>query len=669
MMVVPAPGAERQISRGVLALLIIGALISVLPHLMRLWGWLWVVGAVAIGWSTMVQLGRWQPPSGWIKGGLALAGFVGVWTSSRNIAGLDATVGLLLVAYQLKIIETQRQRDGFVVVFMAYFVIATWFLFDQTIASAVWGFVASVVATAGLVAQNQSLTKVRPWAAVRMAAVLAVLAAPLAGGVFLLFPRVAPLWLVAMPTSARSGLSDRVNPGSIVSLSRDSSVAFRAIFEGRMPRPEALYWRALNYYAYDNAEWRQGSPTGVMPDELVDWNDAPQRQPWALQGPPVLRYQVVMEPTDRPWLFSIGDARALEPRIGTLRDRRLIARQPVGTTFAYRVVAAAGGGDLPEWMRDTALQLPTTGNPRSRRLAAYLRAQNTTDTGFANAIMKYFRERGFSYTLAPGAMSPRNSIDVFMFDARRGFCSHYATAMVYLLRVGGVPSRLVGGYLGGDVNASGGFMTVRQYHAHAWVEAWLDGRGWTRLDPTEVVAPGRISRGVEGISAAAAGEALEPWALRGVTGFASLFAGLDSVEHRWNMWVVGYDAGTQQDMLGEWFGASSWRRVGLLMLGIVGIALLAYLLAVQGAQWRRDWRMFTPARGLERWGARQGIPRPAQETLADYGVRLAALRPTHASRIEAFVQASYALLYAPHPPSSRQLWRLWWRLHLPGSPA
>ena len=167
----------------------------------------------------------------------------------------------------------------------------------------------------------------------------------------------------------------------------------------------------------------------------------------------------------------------------------------------------------------------------------------------------------------------------------------------------------------------------------------------------------------------AAGEVVEPWALRGVAGFAALFASLDSVEHRWNMWVVGYDAGTQQHMLGEWFGASSWRRVGLLMLGIVGAALLAYLLVVQGTQWRRDWRTFSPARGLERWGAGQGIPRAAQETLADYGTRLAALRPAHAQRIEAFVQASYALLYAPQPASSRQLWRLWWRLHLPGSSA
>ena len=669
MMVVPAPGTQRQISRTVLALLIAGAIVAVVPHLLRLWTWLWLVGGVAIGWAVMVQLGRWQPPSGWVKGALAFGGLLGVLWSSRGQMSLDAAVGILLVAYQLKLIETQRQRDGFVVVFMAYFVIATWFLFDQTLPSALWGFVATLLASAALVAQNQSLTRVRPVAALRTSIVLGVLAAPLAGIVFLMFPRVAPLWSVEMPSSGRTGLSERVDPTSIASLAKDPAVAFRVTFEGEPPPQAALYWRGINYYAYDNREWRQGNLVGVPLPELVDFNDDREVAPWARHEDVQYRYQVVMEATGRRWLFALGNARGVGGRIGTTRDLRLLNRDDVKSTFAYRATTATGGGDMPDWMRTAALQLPARGNERTRRLGSYLRSLHADDAGFTSAVLGYFRERGFTYSLTPGGLPEADGIDAFMFGTRRGFCAHFATAMVYLLRVGGVPARLVGGYLGGEVNPIGGFMTVRQYHAHAWVEAWLPGRGWTRLDPTGVVVPERIAGGVQALSDEAEGALPGPWDVRGMTGLAGLFATLDSVEHRWNMWVVGYDAGTQARILGDWLGGNDWRRVGALMLSAVGALLVGWLLGGRLLRAWRAWQAFSPARGLERWGAARGHPRAPDEPLAAYGERLAAALPSQRARIRAFVDECYSVLYVPGGRAGLRLWRRLLDLHLPAAAA
>ncbi len=669
VMVVPAPGTQRQISRTVLGLLIVGAVVAVVPHLLRMWAWLWLVGALSIGWSAMVQLGRWQPPSQWVKGFLALGGLVAVLWSSRGQLSLDATVGVLLVAYQLKLIETQRQRDGFVVVFMAYFVIATWFLFDQTLPSALWGFFATLLASAALVAQNQATTRVRPFAAVRTAFVLGVLAAPLAGIVFLMFPRVAPLWSVEMPASGRTGLSDHVDPASIASLSKDATVAFRATFEGAMPPPGSLYWRAISYYAYDNREWRQGNHVGVPLDELADWNDDRVEAPWAEHHDVQFRYQVVMEATGRNWLFSLDNARGLGRGIGTLRDLRLLSREPVNATLAYRATAAEGSGDMPGWMRTAALQLPAGGNERTRRLASYLRSLHGDDTGFTSAVLAHFRQGGYSYSLSPGALPDTDSIDAFMFGSRSGFCAHFATAMVYMLRVGGVPARLVGGYLGGEVNPIGGFLTVRQYHAHAWVEAWLPGRGWTRLDPTGVVVPERIAGGVQALADEAGGTLPGPWAVRGMTGLSGLFATLDSVEHRWNMWVIGYDARTQARFLDDWLGGNSWRRVGMLMLSAVGGMLVAWLVGTRLSRAWRAWRAFSPARGLEWWGAAHGVPRAPAEPLAAYGERLAAALPAQRTHIDDFVTEVYAALYAPGGRAGPRLWRRWLRLHLPAAPA
>ena len=135
----------------------------------------------------------------------------------------------------------------------------------------------------------------------------------------------------------------------------------------------------------------------------------------------------------------------------------------------------------------------------------------------------------------------RNSVDEFLFETRRGFCEHYASAFVFLMRAAGIPARVVTGYQGGEMNPLSDYLIVRQSEAHAWAEVWQAGEGWVRVDPTAAVSPARIQVGI-----AAALPAGDPLPL-GVRGNFELLRQLrftwDAVANSWNQWVLGYTPG------------------------------------------------------------------------------------------------------------------------------
>src|ERR1039457_5975328 len=118
-----------------------------------------------------------------------------------------------------------------------------------------------------------------------------------------------------------------------------------------------------------------------------------------------------------------------------------------------------------------------------------------TGAAIAERALSYFREQGFVYTLEPPLLG-RDSVDEFLFGSKSGFCEHYASSFVFLMRAAGVPARVVTGYQGGDINPVDGYMIVRQSDAHAWAEVWLKGRGWVRFDPTAAASPVRVESGI-----------------------------------------------------------------------------------------------------------------------------------------------------------------------------
>ena len=190
-------------------------------------------------------------------------------------------------------------------------------------------------------------------------------------------------------------------------------------------------------------------------------------------------------------------------------------------------------------------------------------------------MLDWFRNEPFVYTLAPPPLEG-DIVDDFLFDTRRGFCEHYAGAFVVLLRAAGIPSRVVTGYQGGEINPTGDYMIVRDSDAHAWAEALLDGV-WQRFDPTAAVAPSRIE---SGLGAALPQEEPVPYLARlDMTWLKNLRLHWDAVNYQWQRGVVGFNVQRQHDVLRD-LGlerATPWQIVALVAAMVIvwgaGIAL------------------------------------------------------------------------------------------------
>ncbi len=636
-------GIGEQIPRTSLALLMVAQVAVVAPLAGDIS--LWIVGVCLFCgfWRTQVHLGRWGYPPAWIKLILVCASVLGLAFSGYRTFTLEAATSLLVLAFALKLIEMRNQRDAYLVIYLCYFLTATAFLFDQSIAMAVYQAVAVIVATAALVGLNQLQSRVRPLASFWTATGLVVQALPLTLVLFMLFPRIGPLWSVPMPTTATTGMSDRITPGDVATLSQSDELAFRVSFESDIPPNRELYWRGLIYSHYENGTWSVGPPLPVVAKDVSQPVDT--------------EYQVFLQPTQSRWLYALGKPGDYSPKIAMLRDYRLISREPVRSVLRYRVESDLNPRldlELPSLLRRRELTLPAGENPRLRAYAAELVALYEDPRDIVQALMREL-EGDFVYTLSPPALPDTDGIDALWFDTRAGFCSHFAGAVVFALRAAGIPARMVGGYQGGEINPVTGHLVVRQYLAHAWVEYWVDGQGWIRVDPTSAVAPERID---SGLSAALSGD--ERSALSFLTsarmGGGALLTDLlqwaDSLEHQWNLWVVGYDADTQSSVLQDLLGTVTPAKIGIAITS--GGALSLFLVSM-ALLWRRPKGRHPAARAYSNFCVRMerlGYNRQPAETPAHYLERL-----SRYARLEAVQDATLVQRALFDPDASRQTMR------------
>jgi len=660
-------GVGQQIPRLSLALLMLAQAAVIVPHGAHLSWWIIGVGLVCAWWRWMVFQGRWDFPARWIKAVLVGGAVLGVTLDGAGPFSLEAATALLIVAFALKLLEMKNRRDAYLVIFLCYFVIATEFLFDQSIMFAAYEFAAVIVVTAAMVGLNQMHTRVRPVDSLKTAGVLVVQALPLMLVLFLFFPRIAPLWSVPLPGGTQTGITDRVAPGDIARLTQSDAIAFRVDFEDGIPTPRSLYWRGLVYSNYEAGVWTTGALATVsstrgradMPgDSAAGRAGAPASAD--LQMPPeAVRYEVLQEPTQAIWLFALETPRPVDDRVSLTADYRLVADEPIHGLYRFRAESyprLTMDLVLPGWLERRETRLPEGENPRLAAFAETLRGANPDPRSYLEAILRYIREEPYRYTLKPPRLEGLNSIDAFWFDTRAGFCSHFAGAFVYLARLAGIPARMVGGYQGGEVNPITGHLVVRQYDAHAWAEAWIAGSGWVRYDPTAAVAPARIERGLDAALSEpdrAALAALTTLRWDGIVGLSDVLYYLESLEHRWNLQVVGYDGAMQHRYLTDLLGAVSPTRIGIVMLlgGAGSLALVAATLF-----WRRRPSAGHPVeRIFQRFAtrlARVGLARAPAETPRQYLSRVGDRAGRSRVQTAQIVESLDRLLYNPAAPGS-----------------
>lgn len=555
----------------------------------------------------------------------------------------DLAVALLGAFVVLKLLECHSLADATLVTQLSFYLLLTLYLSDQPFWLALYS-----VAIGAWVLRNWLLLH-HPEARGRLAiwpllGRMALIGLPWALVLFVLFPRLEhPLW--QLPQSAqtsRTGISDMMRPGSVGQLVRSPEVALRAEIDGDAVPTGALYWRALVLWQFDGTSWLP------VPQRQQFTTPAEPPPPGARQAGSV-DYTVTLEPSQQRWLFTLDRGLAVSSNVNARisADGEYFLATPVEQRIRYRASSTLGASPEPlsARTRSLALSLPP-GNPRARELAARWAGSYADPAQRVQAALRLFASAPFGYTLRPPPLGTEQ-VDSFLFETHRGFCEHYASAFVFLMRAAGVPARVVAGYLGGEYNPIGRHYIVRQADAHAWAEVWLEGRGWVRVDPTSAVAPSRVEQGLD---AALGGQESGVWSPGQEAGWLrNLRWAYDGLTYTWQRWVLQYDRSQQERLFGEWLPGVSVAQ--LLAYGLAALSLLALV-----PLWLRRRRLDPVEASYAhvcRMLARHGCERAAAEGPQAFAERATSRLPHAASAIHAFVATYIGLKYGAMPEARR----------------
>lgn len=632
-------------------LLLAACALVLLPHMSHLPAWIFPACAALLAWRGWVTFRGNRMPPRWVLLPIAALAMAAVLATFKTFFGRDAGVAMLSLLLTLKLLEMHAKRDLFVVIFLSFFLILASFFYSQSIGTALMT-IAAVIAILTTQLSFQYTGIVPPLTKrLRYGATILSLAAPVTLVLFLLFPRIqGPLW--GMPGDAqagRSGMSDTMSPGNISQLALSDEVAFRVKFKDAVPARQQLYWRGAVLGNYDGRTW---SPLRLR-------GESSGLQGAIVRGTPT-RYQVTLEPHRQRWLYALdipASAPHLENNATKLSyDLQLVSSMPVYDRIRYDAVSHVDfdlqSNESPAQLRQW-LGLPRGFNPRTLEFAARLQAQGRSDVEAVNAALRFFREQNFRYTLAPPALG-RHSVDEFLFDTRAGFCEHYSSAFVVMMRAIGIPARVVVGYQGGEINPTDDFMSVRQSDAHAWTEVWLEKRGWTRVDPTAAVAPERIEKNLTTLIPRTLLGGLitldgtgNPW----IAQLQKLRQKWDAANNAWNQWVLNYTPEMQKrfvESLG--FEHADWRTMTAMMFALGTLAVAVAVLPLILRQEKKDplARLYE---ALCRRMARKGFPKHPYEGPRDYRVRLttpqAPLSPELKAALARFLELYETVRYGP----------------------
>jgi len=648
---------HTQIPRLTLWWLLAALFLVITPHIFRLPMWVSFLIIACVVWRILIFTGRANFPNKPIKLLIVFLALPLTIAQYRVLgAGLDAAVCLLILGTVFKLLEMRQRRDMLIVVSLCFVLTMVGFIYSQTMLAAVHALLTFVVITGALISLQRENSRSSLKSNGQLALRLVAQSIPLTIVLFVLVPRVAPLWTMPVPvSSSKTGVTDEMSPGNISNLSRSAELAFRVSFDDSTPINEELYWRGLVLDFFDGRAWRR-SGTAFQSYSMLERFQRPSQG--ERRGEPV-SYDIILEPTQQTWIYALPLAQLDVNDVIQDRNYSLHIEKPVTQRYRYQVQSYLNYDmdmELSSGLRARALQMPEVElNPRSQQLAAQFRQEAPDDRAYALRVLRHFREEPFFYTLNPPLLGEA-SIDDFLFSSRQGYCEHYASSFVYLMRAAGIPSRVVVGYQGGEINPFEGYTMVYQYNAHAWAEVWLEGEGWVRFDPTGAVAPERISEGAQAVLENQPGfledSRFSMMRFRNTQWLNSLRLRLDSMDYAWNRWVISYDEDMQLQLLEKLFGEQARNRL-YLALGIA-ISLffgIAAFFLLRGRRQQTHDRATQLYLRLTRDLAAQGLVRKRGEGPKDFCARVASTRPEWAQAIEQITQMYVQLSYASNTQS------------------
>lgn len=638
--------------------------LGILVHLGNVPWWLLLAVAALVYWRWQIVRASVPLPSLFTRACLGAVLFLGVLAEFGTVAGRDSGTMLMIGLVAIKFLELRSTRDYMVISFVLYFMTLIALLFDQSIPVFLLVLVVMGLITANLVYYHSARQK-RVWLPtrrlLRLTGLMLIQALPLALVLFIFFPRVQGKFGFNLGL-AKSGLSQELEPGSISGLIFDDEMAFRVEFPPGSAKPplQHMYWRAFVLWDVDarTNRWTMGRV---------------RAERFALEGGTPLRQTITLPATGEKWLFALDhptDRPPIEPTwLGRLRPGDVYeANRPVNRKMQYNVTSLIGanlvavGGALSPDISEIALEITNRRllNPRVVTLAESFQEKGGDAAGIVREMLSYFRTEGFRYTSLPGSYSEDMLAD-FLFERKTGYCEHYATAAGVLLRLAGVPSRLVIGYQGAEYNPYGDFYIVKQANAHVWVEGYVPEEGWVRIDPTVIVSPARIASGPQEVREEAgssltvevAGQPIEinygdwqPEWLEALLDEGDLR--WQQVEEVWDRWILSYNPESQERLLSQ-VGVQRQLRgvvfvVASLLVAVATVALVWWWLRRPEKKLEPEQELWTQYQRLLAWA---GVPRRRWEGPLDYAARVAQILPKVGESAQDFAETYVRLRYAP----------------------
>jgi transglutaminase-like putative cysteine protease len=606
----------------------------------------------------------WMEPRGYrlrsvvLKLMLVAAAVTIAFVTYGSVRGVEAGISLLVVLASLKILEAHTAREFRVMVLIGWMLCLCGFFLSQDFTTALCLLIAFALLAVALIQFHRGAAAGAVWPPLVTTGKLLLQALPLVIIFFLLFPRInAGLRFELRPLrSANTGFSDRLSPGSIAALANSAEIAFRAEFPGNSRPTGPLYWRGVVMWRCNGMEWRAPyEPRSKTPSTTP--NTVGSRSlavPFATVKK--IQQRITLAPHAARWMFALDRPIKNVPGAMLARGDYLWSFQPIRKSRQYEVVSSEfSDNDITAKERSDALEVPASITPAVRDLAYSWTEHNHDARGVVSSALQFFRTQGFGYSLTPGEY---HNLEEFLFRGRVGFCEHYATSFATLMRLAGIPARVVVGYLGGEYNDLGHFFLVRQADAHAWCEVWLPENGWTRVDPTAAVAPGRASldlttyletRSASGQMGVRRNALLARLLRSGV--FTNVRFVWQTLSYQWDTRLVAFDADVQEVFLASMGIASG----GPVLLGVeillVAIGLLAIYFAWMQLRTRsRVDRVKALYEYFCRKTSRLGVSRDPCEGPLDFAERAARSMPNESNRIRQIADTYIVLRYAPQPP-------------------
>jgi len=622
--------------------------------------------AVWVPWLFLFSLALkfWMEPRGYrlrsviLKLLLVTTAVMTAFFSYGSVKGVEAGITLLVVLASLKILEAHTAREFRVMVLIGWMLCLCGFFLSQDFTTSLCLLVAFALLAVALIQFHRGAAPGALWPPLVTASKLLLQASPLVILFFLLFPRVnTGLRFELRPfRSANTGFSDRLSPGSIAALANSSEIAFRAEFPGSSTRPSGpMYWRGVVMWRCNGMEWR--APYEPRPKTSSNTADIAGSHSLTVQSPnpKEIQQRITLAPNGARWMFALDRPVKSVPGAMLARGEYLWSFQPIRKSRQYEVVSSESTGhDITAKERSDALEVPGSITPAVRDLAYSWTVHNRDARAIVTSALQFFRTQGFGYSLTPGEY---HDLEEFLFRGRVGFCEHYATSFATLMRLAGIPARVVVGYLGGEYNDLGHFFLVRQADAHAWCEVWFPETGWTRVDPTAAVAPGRASldlttyletRSISGQMGAGRNALIARLLRSGVV--TNVRFVWQTLSYEWDTRLIAFDADVQDVFLSSMGIGSRGPLFLIVEILLIAIALLsAYFAWMQLRTRSRVDRVKAMYEYFCRKIARLGVPRDPSEGPLDFAQRASRSLPNESNRILQIVDTYILLRYAPQP--------------------